>query len=461
MFSKDTYIERRRVVRERMADGVGIFLGNGEMPMSYADNCYPFIQDSTFLYLFGMNRPDLIGVIDFESGKEYIFGRDFTLDDVIWMGPQKPLREEAKKYGIENFMELEELPVFIERFREQEKKIYHTIQYRDENRMKLGELLGIAPKDVDKEASLELTKIIIEERNIKSDAEIRRIEEAVNITREMHLEAMRVVKPGMKEYEVAAAVEAVAKRNNATVSFPTICTKHGEILHNHSQEYILEEGDMLLLDCGARTKEGYCGDMTTTIPVSGMFNERQKNIYALLMAMFETAEKMMKPGVTYKEVHLEVCKTLAQGMVERELMKGDVNEIVELGAHALFFPHGLGHMLGMDVHDMENLGETLVGYGNELVRSTQFGLKSLRLGRMLQEGFVFTVEPGIYFIPELIKKWKEEKKFLDYINYEKVEEYLDFGGMRYEGDYLVTENGVRRLGKKMPKYYYEIEEAMR
>ena len=267
---------------------------------------------------------------------------------------------------------------------------------------------------------------------------------------------MEKIKPGMMEYEVAAILENVAKSQNCGLSFPTICSINGQTLHNHYHGNKIKEGDLLLIDAGARLENGYCGDMTTTHPVSGKFTEKQKDIYNLLISMFDKAEELIKPGITYMAVHLAVCKVLAEGMISRGILKGNADEIVEKGVHALFMPHGLGHMMGLDVHDMENIGEPIVGY-NGAEKSKQFGLSSLRLGRTLETGFVFTVEPGIYFIPELIEKWKSENKFIEYINYDNLERYIDFGGMRYEGDYLVTETGNRRLGDTMPKYPDEIE----
>ena len=341
------------------------------------------------------------------------------------------------------------------------KKREHPIlpQYRAETVIQLSKAFKINPFEFDKATSEKLIKAVVEQRNVKSELEIAEIEKAVNITRAMHLEAMKVVKAGMKEYEVVAALEAIASKYNASTSFHTIFTKNGQTLHNHYHGNTLQDGDLVVLDAGARNSEGYCGDMTTSFPVSGKFSEQQKDIYSLLIEMFEKAEELIKPNITYKEVHLEVCKVLAEGMKKRGLMKGDVEEAVKAGAHALFFPHGLGHMLGLDVHDMEGLGENYVGY-DKFPRDMQFGLKSLRLARELKPGYVFTVEPGIYFIPELVRRWKEANKFTEFLNYDKIEEFLSFGGMRYEGNFLITENGSRRLGDKMPKYFYEVEECV-
>ncbi|MCQ8212954.1 aminopeptidase P family protein [Cetobacterium somerae] len=461
MFSKDIYVSRRKKLKGLVEEGVIIVMGNSESPMSYKDNSYNFVQDSTFLYYFGLNSPDLIGVIDIDNEKEYIFGKEFTIDDIVWMGQQKTFKERSKEVGIENFLEDEELEKLLEKAKINNQKIHFTNQYRIENTLKLSNLLGIKLEDVNKEFSEKLLAAIIEMRNLKSDYEIIELEKATNITREMHLTAMRNVKPGMKGYELVALLECAAKKYNATTSFHTICTTNGQILHNHFHENIFKEGDIVLLDCGARLDNGYCGDMTTVFPVSGEFSDIQKDFYSLLIEMFDKAEECTKPGVTNKYVHLEVCKVLAKGMIQRGIMKGNVEEIVESGAHALFFPHGLGHMIGLDVHDMENFGENRVGYDDKTKRETKFGLKSLRMGKELKPGYVLTIEPGIYFIPELIERWEKEGKFKEYISYEEVKKYLNFGGMRYEGDFLVTENGNRRLGDKMPKYYYEIEDILK
>lgn len=461
MFDKNIYISRREKLKKLVGNGLILLIGNSESPMSYPGNAYDFIQDSTFLYYFGLNSPDLIGVIDIENNKEYIFGKEFTIDDIIWMGQQKTFKEKAEEVGVENFLESEKLEGILEEARAKKHFIHFTNQYRVENSLKISKLLHINIDDINKKFSEKLVSKIIEMRNIKQDYEIIELEKATNITREMHLTAMRNVKPGMKAFELVALLEAEAKKYNATTSFHTICTTNGQILHNHSHGNIFKEGDLVLLDCGARLENGYCGDMTTVFPVSGKFDSRQKDMYSLLIEMFNKAEEYAKPGVTNKSVHLEVCKVLANGMVKRGLMKGDVEEIVKAGAHALFFPHGLGHMIGLDVHDMENFGEDNVGYDNIVKRETQFGLKSLRMGKELIPGHVLTIEPGIYFIPELIERWRKERKFEEFINYEEVKKYLNFGGMRYEGDFLITENGNRRLGEKMPKYFDEIENILK
>lgn len=459
MFSREVYIDRREKLKSLIGSGVIILPGNQESPRNYKGNDYNFEQDSSFLYYFGMNIPNLVGVIDVDNNIEYIFGTDFTLDDIVWMGEQKLLKDFAKDSGVDNFIEMSEFDSFTSKLLSEKREVLFLPQYRAETVMQLSKAFNINPFEFDKATSEKLIKAVVEQRNVKSELEIAEIEKAVNITRAMHLEAMKVVKAGMKEYEVVAALEAIASKYNASTSFHTIFTKNGQTLHNHYHGNTLQDGDLVVLDAGARNSEGYCGDMTTSFPVSGKFSEQQKDIYSLLIEMFEKAEELIKPNITYKEVHLEVCKVLAEGMKKRGLMKGDVEEAVKAGAHALFFPHGLGHMLGLDVHDMEGLGENYVGY-DKFPRDMQFGLKSLRLARELKPGYVFTVEPGIYFIPELVRRWKEANKFTEFLNYDKIEEFLSFGGMRYEGNFLITENGSRRLGDKMPKYFYEVEECV-
>lgn len=460
MFDKKVYVERREKLKELVGKGVIILPGNPESPRNYRGNDYNFEQDSTFLYYFGIDIPNLIGVIDICKNREYIFGTDYTLDDIVWMGEQKLLKEFAHDSGVDNFVEMSEFKKFAKELLKNERTVRFLPQYRSDVVLQLSEAFGLNPFNFSQHVSEKLIKAVVEQRNTKSQLEIDEIEKAVNITREMHLEAMRTTKPGMKEYEVVAALEAVAAKHNASTSFFTIFTKNGQTLHNHFHGNTLEEGDLIILDCGARSETGYCGDMTTAFPVSGKFSERQKDIYSILIKMFETAENMIRPGINYKDVHLKVSEVMAQEMIKRGLMKGDAHEAVKAGAHAIFMPHGLGHMLGLDVHDMEGLGEDYVGY-EDFPRDPQFGLSALRLARKLKPGYIFTVEPGIYFIPELIKRWKKAGKFEEFLNYEEIEKYCDFGGMRYEGDFLITENGARRLGEKMPKYPEEIEQAMK
>jgi len=454
--TKDTYIKRRRLLKEKVREGIIVFPGNSLSSMTYEANSYDFYQDSTFRYYFGINRNDLTAVIDIDNNKEYIFGYDFTLNDIIWMGSVKSLKEEAYGVGVENTGSLEELKSLIAKLNRDRSKIHFINQYRWDNKILISEIIGCDPRKVNDYVSPSLSYAVANQRNIKSMEEILELEKATNVTRLMHLEAMRNVKPGMKEYEVEALIRRVARENNSNLSFPTISTINGQILHNEHYANELISGRMMLVDCGAKIESGYCGDMTTSYPVDKKFNERQRDLYNILINAYNHGETAMKAGTLYKDVHLEVATKLAEGLRAKNILKGRVEDIVANGAHALFMPHGLGHMIGLDVHDMENIGEKIVGYGNEK-RSTQFGLSALRMGRELENGFTFTMEPGIYFIPELIKKWHKEGVNSNFINFDEVEKYLDFGGMRYEGDYVIENGKGRRLGKKMPKSVEEVE----
>ncbi len=458
MFSRETYEKRRLMLKNKVEEGVIIFCGNPLLPASYKDNTFPFVQDSSFLYYFGINEPNLVGVLDIDNNTDILFGNELSMDDLIWTGPLPSLESQMKRVGADKILPFKTLNAYLKDVLNQGRKVHYINQYICENILNLSEWLNISPKEVNKYTSEVLSYAVADQRNTKTPEEVCEITKAVNITREMHLKAMEVARPGMKEYEVAAILEEVARSHNASLSFQSICTVNGQVLHSHRYDNTLKEGDLLLIDAGARTNKGYCGDMTTTFPVSKEFTSRQRDMYEILISMFDKAEKLIAPGISYLEVHLEVCRVLAEGLKEKEILKGNVDEIIENGVHALFMPHGLGHMLGLDVHDMENIGEVIVGYNGE-AKSTQFGLSSLRLGRVLEEDFVFTVEPGIYFIPELIEKWKREEKFLDYINYDELEKYKDFGGMRYEGDFIVTKNGNERLGDIMVKRPHDIEEV--
>lgn len=453
-FTKETYINRRKVLAQNIKNGVILLCGNDLVPMNYASNTYHFVQDATFLYYFGINKEGFIGIIDIDNGKEYLHGPNPSIEDIIWEGDLPSLTSTAEKIGIENTIEFDEIRNLLK-----DAKVHYINQYSPSSKMKLADLLNENPYKINENSSYSLMEAIANQRNTKFPEEIEIMEQEAKVGKAMHMKALEIAKVGMKEYEVEAEIRKVALENNSQLSFPSIVTINGQILHNPNYNGTLEDGKLLLVDAGSRGNHGYCSDLTSTIPVNGKFTPKQKDMYELLIEMYEKAESLIKPRITYKEIHLEVCKVLAKGMIKRGLMTGDADDIVKNGVHALFMPHGLGHMIGLDVHDMENFGEELVGYEGE-AKSTQFGLSSLRLGRTLEEGFVFTVEPGIYFIPQLISKWKNENKFSEFIIYEKVEEYLDFGGMRYEGDYVVTSDGARLLGGYRPRYAHEIEEYM-
>lgn len=459
MFSKETYINRRNKLKSDVKSGILLFLGNDESGMNYADNTYHFRQDSTFLYFFGSDYAGLNAIIDIDENREIIFGDELTIDHIVWMGSQPTIKEKSEHVGIHEIKPASQLKDYLQAAIAKGRKIHYLPPYRPEHQIKLFELLNIMPSQANAGQSIDFVKAVVNQRNYKSQEEIVLIEDAVNITAEMHLAAMRMARAGMKESEIAAAVQQVAIVAGGQLSFPVIATINGQTLHNHYHGNTLKSGDMLLLDCGAENSMHYAGDMSSTFPVDKTFTTRQKEIYQIALNAHEAAIDMLAPGVKFKDIHLKAGRTIAEGMKEMGFMKGDLDAAVQQGAHALFFQCGLGHMMGMDVHDMENLDEVYVGYNGE-AKSTQFGLKSLRLGRELEENFVLTIEPGIYFIPELIDMWKAENRFAEFINYDKVEQYKDFGGCRNEEDFLITKNGARLLGKPIPKTIADVE-AMR
>lgn len=422
--------------------------------MNYEDNTYHFRQDSTFLYFFGLPYAGLAAVIDLDEDKEIIFGDELTIDHIVWMGTQPTLHEKAQRVGVTETRPAAELKKYLEKAAGKGQQIHYLPPYRAEHRLKLLDWLGIAPGA--EQPSVPFIRGVVNLRNYKTPEEITEIERACNVTADMHIMAMKTLRIGMKECDVSAALEAVAQANGCGLSFPTIATVCGQTLHNHYHGHTVKPGDMLLVDAGAETEMGYAGDMSSTICADRTFTTRQREIYDIQVASHSAAVRALKPGVPFKDIYELSCRVICEGLKDLGIMKGDPAEAVAAGAHAMFFPCGLGHMMGLDVHDMENLGEVWVGYDG-VPKSTQFGRKSLRLARPLEPGFVLTIEPGIYFIPELIDYWKAEKRFADFINYEKLETYRDFTGLRNEEDYLITEDGARLLGKKVPFTAEEVE----
>jgi len=460
MFKKEVYTERRNKLKKELKSGLVLSPGNAEASFNYPANTYHFRQDSNFLYFFGLDHPDLAGVLDIDNNKDYIFGNDVDMHDIIWMGPQPLIKDRAAKAGIENTAPFSHLGEFLNEAIKSGRNIHFLPPYRGEHLILLNQLLGLSTDKVKDYVSEELIKAIVKLRSVKDKYEIVEIEKAVDIAYEMHITAMKMAMHGVVEREIAGTIEGISLAKGGPVSFPIILSINGQTLHNHYHGNTLVKDRMMITDAGAETTMHYASDITRTVPVGGKFNKRQKEIYEIVLAANMKAIEAIKPGIPYKEIHLLVCKIITKGLKELGLMKGDPNEAVKQGAHTLFMPHGLGHMMGMDVHDMEGLGENYVGYDKNTKRSGKFGTAFLRLGKELQTGFVLTVEPGIYFIPELFAQWKAEKKFTEFINYNKVETYLDFGGIRIEDDVLVTETGHRILGKPIPKTIAEIEEIM-
>jgi len=461
MFSAETYVERRRNLRKNVqSGGILLFLGNEEAPMNYFDNTYRYRQDSSFLYFFGLSHPGLAAIIDLDEGTDTIYGDDLTIDHVVWMGTHPTLAQNAEAAGIDKTGTSAQIVTRIQSAQAQGRKIHFLPPYRADNKIKLFRWLALNPDDLGKLASVEFIRGVVDLRNIKSAEEIAEIEKAVNTTVDMHLAAMRMVRPGITEAEVAAVVHQVAQAAGGDLSFPIIATINGQTLHNHYHGNTLESGDLFLLDAGAETAMGYAGDMSSTMPVDAKFTDRQRVIYDIALASHNAAIEALKPGKRFLDVYKLSARVIVEGMKDLGLMKGNAQDAVEAGAHALFFPCGLGHMMGLDVHDMEDLGEQYVGYTDTLKKETElFGLKSLRLGRELEVGNVLTIEPGIYFIPELIDMWAAEGRYAQFLNFDKINEYRDFGGLRNEEDLLITDTGYRILGKPLPKSAEDVEAA--
>lgn len=454
MFKKETYISRRALLKKSIGSGLLLFLGNDECGMNYADNGYHFRQDSTFLYFFGLPYAGLSAIIDIDNDKEIIFGDELTIDMIVWTGIQPTLHEKSERVGIREVRPYNEIEGYLKNAQAKGQTIHYLPTYRAEHQIKLFQWLGILPGS--EQPSVPFIMGVVNQRIYKSDEEIAEIEKACLVTADMHLAAMHTVRPGIRECDVAAAVAQVAIANNFELSFSTIATINGQTLHNHDHSNLIKSGDMLLLDAGAETEMGYAGDMSSTIPADATFTPLQKDIYDIQVAAHEAAVATLRPGIRFETVYDQACAVIMDNLKQLGFTKGDPMEAVKAGAHAMFMPCGLGHMMGLDVHDMENLGEVYVGYNGQ-PKSTQFGRKSLRLGRELEPGFVLTIEPGVYFIPELMDLWKSQNKFTEFINYDKLFQYRDFGGIRNEEDYLITADGARRLGKKIPLTTEEVE----
>lgn len=458
MFDAKVYSSRREKLKRTVGSGFILLPGNEESPMNYTDNQFPFRQDSSFLYYFGIDAPGFAAAIDIDENKEYVFGNDFTIDDIVWMGPQPTVAKRAKSVGVNNTATFLQMESIIKRVISQGRLVHYLPQYRSFNVLKIEHLLGIHPKRMKEYSSLKLIKAVANQRAIKTQLELKEIEKAIATAYDMQTTAMLLAKPGINERAIAGVMEGIAVSAGGRLSFPTIFSINGQTLHNHYQGNTMRAGDIIVNDSGAETALHYASDITRTFPVSGKFTSIQKDIYQTVLDMQLLAIKSIKPGTKYKSVHLRTAKVLVERFKDFGFMKGNVDDAVSNGAHALFFPHGLGHQMGLDVHDMENLGEANTGYDEKNKRSGQFGLAYLRFGKEMEPGLVLTVEPGAYFIPELIDKWRNEKKFTEYINYDKVLKNKNFGGIRIEDDIVVTNNGCKVLGKPIPKTIKEVEE---
>lgn len=458
MFETNIYVERRNGLKNKFESGLLLFLGNDESPANYTANTYSFRQDSTFLYYFGIDIPGFTAILDIDNNLETIFANDFSTEDIVWMGPQPKVSDLANRVGISRTLSLNKLSEQINIAIRKGRKIHFLPQYRTDNVLKIASLTGLNYSNVNDYASEKLIKAVVSQRSVKAEEEIKEIEDAIDIAVKMHVAAMKMIKPGIYEQKIAGMIEGIAISLGYGLSFRPIVSIHGETLHNHYYGNLIEAGQLLVNDSGAESKLHYASDITRTLPVSGKFNDRQKEIYQIVLKAEMNAIQSVKPGIPFKDIHLQAAFDIVTGLQEIGLMHGNPEDAVNFGAHSLFFPHGLGHMLGLDVHDMEALGEQYVGYDESIQRSEEFGLKYLRLAKTLQPGYVFTIEPGIYFIPELIDMWQSENKFKEYINYEMLSDFRNSGGIRIEDDILVTDDGYKILGSNpIPKSVEEIE----
>ena len=468
MFSKEVYARRRQTLVAKMADsaaegkrGIALFIGNTEAPAQYKDNCYKFRQDSTWLYFFGIDQPLYAAIIDLDNGNETIFANDVEIGDIIWMGPQPSVASVAASVGVEKSAPYTDLNAAVAKVLAEGRSVHFVKPSRYYNTMKIASLLGCGTDEVAGRFSLALTKAIISMRLVKEDCEIEAIDDACNLGYEMHTMARNSIVPGIIEQEIVGKMDGVTLSKGWGVSFPTILTQHGETLHNHLHDKIIESGKLMVIDAGAESNVHYASDFTRTYPTSGKFTAKQREIYQIVCDCNEFAFSMTRPGISYREVHLKTMHLMLEELRALDIVRGDVQDMVEAGIAGLFMPHGLGHNMGLDVHDMEDYGENYVGYDADQRRSPQLGLGSLRMARKLVPGNVITDEPGIYFIPALIEKWKSEKTDQGFVNYSKLESYYDFGGIRLEDDVLVTADGARRLGKKrLPISPDDVEAAM-
>ena len=463
MFDKATYVNRRAKLKELVKSGIIILFGNNESPCNFpANGYYPFRQDSSFLYYFGLNRDGLVGVIDIDNDIETLVGNDIDIEDIVWYGSVDSVHDMAESVGVKNTAPMKSLKTICNDAMRQKRRIHFLPPYRHDIKIQIFDLLGVHPVQQKEAASMDLIKAIVKMRSTKEAQEIEELERASVIGYKMHTTAMRLTKPGLTEKYVAGHVDGTANSYGAMVSFPTIFSQHGEIMHGSPSMAELESGRLVLCDCGGETINNYCSDHTRTFPVNGKFTQRQLEIYTIVEACHDYALDVAKPGVKYMDVHFAVCRLMTERLKELGLMKGDTDEAVAAGAHAMFLPHGLGHMMGMDVHDMENFDQINVGFDEETrPRLDQFGTNCLRMGRRLEEGFVVTDEPGIYFIPALIDDWKASGHCAEFLNFDKIETYKDFGGIRIEDDILITKDGCRFLGEhRIPYHPKDVEEFM-
>ena len=454
MFSKEIYINRRAELLRRMSGqgGIAIFPGNADAPANYRGNDYKFRQESTFLYFWGIDQPFYAAVLDLDTGGETIFADDVDIDDIVWMGPQPSVRSIAESVGVgersgaaagEVSAPYAGFADYVKKAVAQGRKVHFLPQSRYYNCLLLSSLLNIDAEELNrrlpasKVASEPLARAVIGMRLVKQECEIEEIDKSCDLGIRMHTAAREGCVPGVLEQSIVGRMDGITLSEGWGVSFTTILSQNGE---THS-----------------------ASDFTRTYPCSGKFTTKQREIYDIVHQCNEFAFSMVRPGISYREVHIATVTRMLEGLKSLGIVNGDPAQMAADGIGGLFMPHGLGHNMGIDVHDMEDIGENLVGYDDDQKREGGIGLANLRMARRLVPGNVVTDEPGIYFIPDLIAQWKRDSLDGGRVNYALLErEYLDFGGIRLEDDVLVTAEGARRLGSsRLPIASSDIEELMK
>jgi len=459
MFDPSVYCHRRDMLKQQLRSGLVLFPGHSPSPINFEANPYPFRQDSSFLYYGGPNQPNCTLLIDIDDDQETLHGPEASPDDIVWTGRMPSMAERAEQAGIRHSGSTEQVETVLRKARADDRPIHYLPAYRPDQMLALSQWLAVSPRQVNHESSLDLIRAVVVQRSIKAPEEIAEIESALGLSRMLFQAVVKALRHDKNGVGLAGTLEGIVKSAGRRFAFPPIITSHGEILHNRPDNHPFGPNDLLLVDMGAESREHYASDVTRTMPVGGQFSQRQREIYEIVLAAQKAAIAQAKTGIKFVDLHRLAAETICAGLGDIGLMRGSVEEAVSAGAHALFFPHGLGHMLGLDVHDMESLGEDHVGYDAETKRSDQFGLAALRLGRRLESNFVVTIEPGIYFIPALIDQWRQEGRCASFIAFDKLEPYRRFGGLRIEDVVRVTPEGGRVLGPVIPKAVATVEAA--
>ena len=461
MFDRKIYIERRRILSGKISSGIILFLGNSNADINYQGNSYPFRQDSSFVYYFGLMLPDMAAVMDVESGEEIVFGDDVDVNDIVWTGPQPLVKELADSVGVSRNEPLRALAEYLGDAVRKNRRIHFLPPYRYQTKMLLNRLLDVPFDEMEESASEELIRAVIGMRLVKKDEEIAELEKAAEIGYRMHYAVMKSARLGMKEQELAGLMDGIAMQYGRMTSFPTILSQNGETLHNETHNQILTDGRIIVIDAGAEALSGYVSDFTRSIPSSGKFNSRQKDIYEIVKSANEYFPVIARPGETFESLHLKVVRLMLEGLKGLGLVKGDLDEAVSCGVQGLFMPHGLSHHIGLDVHDLSSMGRKYMGFDDTYRKFLGTAQPATAMGKTLEAGYVVSNEPGIYFIPALIEQWKSEGKNKEFVNFSALEDWYDFGGIRLEDDILITADGCRLIGThRLPISIEDVENVM-